>query len=402
MKNVFLAVVFGLAIVLVVMLAVQARQLSRLRGDIAELRSERDGMKSRIAEYEGTIAELEGGGDAGDGGISSLRRLNASLLRQNKELKTQLAEKESLIDEMKERYSAADEGVLTADADAEAGEKDSASAMKNYGEYIEELMKNPEMAEMIRQNQRTTLDMMYGDLFKDLRLSEEELESFKDLLVDKQMIILELGMPMMSGDLGEDEKKAMTEKIEEKQAEIDEEIKMLLGEAGYEEFENYSKNLGDRMLLGQYKRGLEGTGIEPLDERQEEELLAAMSEERENFEFSADFGDPNNLDYSRFTEENINTFLKERKKLAERVLDRSRTILTEEQFEKYKESVESQLKLEKIQMEMAVKMFGSKGSVGKTTEESEAEDGDGEDTGDEESGNDTAAEDEDEDTTGGE
>ena len=303
---------------------------------------------------------------------------------------------------MKKRYSAAEEDALTADTDAEAGEKESASAMEGLGDYFDEMMKNPEMVEMMRQGQRTALDMIYGELFKDLRLSEEEMEAFKDLLVDKQMVNLEMGLPMMKGDLGEDEKKEMTEQIEEKQAEIDEEIKMLLGEAVYEEFENYSKNLGDRMLLGQYKRGLKGAGIEALDERQEDELLAAMNEERERFEFSASFGDPDNFDVSRFTEENINTYLKEKEELVKRVLDRSKTILTEEQFEQYKASVESQFKMEKMQMEMAAKMFGSKGSVGKTTEGSEAEKGNGEETGNVETGDDTDAEDTNEGTTGGE
>ena len=402
MKNVLLVMTVGVAIVLAILLALDARQLSRLRGDIAELRSEREEMESLLDEYEGTIAELEGEGEQGDEGISSLRRLNASLLRQNKQLKTQLAKKESVIDEMKKRYSAAGEGALTADADAGAAEKESASAMEGLGDYFDEMMKNPEMVEMMRQGQRTALDMIYGDLFKDLRLSKEELEAFKDLLVDKQMVSMELGLPMMKGDLGEDEKKEMTEQIREKQAEIDEEIKMLLGEAVYEEFENYSKNLGDRMLLGQYKRGLKGAGIEPLEERQEEELLAAMSQERENFEFSASFGDPDNFDLSRFTEENINTYLKEREELVRRVLDRSKTILTEEQFERYKASVESQFKMEKMQMEMAARMFGSKGSVGKTTEGSEAEKGNGEETGNVETGDNTDAEDTNEGTTGGE
>jgi len=402
MKNVLLVIALGLAIVLAVVLAVQTRQLCRLRRDIAELRSERDEMESRIDEYEAAIAELEGEGDAGDAGISSLKRVNASLLRQNKELKAQLVEKESVIDEMKKRYSAADEGTLTADADAEAAGKDPASGMEGLGDYIDEMMKDPEMAKMMRQSQRAALDMLYGDLFKDLRLSEEELGAFKDLLVDKQMANMELGLPMMKGDLGEDEKKAMAEKLEEKQAEIDEEIKMLLGEAAYEEFEDYSKNLGDRMLLGQYKRGLEGAGIEPLDERQEDELLAAMNEERERFEFSERFGDPDDFDLSRFTEENINTYLKEQEELVKRVLDRSKTILTEEQFEQYKASVESQFKMQKMQMEMAAKMFGSKGSVGKTTEGSEAEKGNAEETGNVESGEDTTTEDTDEGTTEGE
>ncbi len=172
--------------------------------------------------------------------------------------------------------------------------------------------------------------------------------------------------------------------------------------AEYPESVINSKNLGDRMLLGQYKRGLKGAGIEPLEERQEEELLAAMSQERENFEFSASFGDPDNFDLSRFTEENINTYLKEREELVRRVLDRSKTILTEEQFERYKASVESQFKMEKMQMEMAARMFGSKGSVGKTTEGSEAEKGNGEETGNVETGDNTDAEDTNEGTTGGE
>ena len=178
----------------------------------------------------------------------------------------------------------------------------------------------------------------------------------------------------------EEERKALEEKLKEAQAKVDDEIKQLLGEARYEQFEDYNKNIADRMALGQYKTRLKTAGSEPLEKRQEEELLLVLKEEREKSEYSADFANQDNLDMSRFTDENVKKYLAEREAMVARVLERSETILTHEQLEAYKASMESQLKMEKMQMEMAAKLLGGRSNVGTTDDTGDGGGNEGPDT----------------------
>ena len=57
---------------------------------------------------------------------------------------------------------------------AGADGKDGADTFgKGMGEMMEKMMKNPEMREMIRTQQKSALNLMYGGLFKELKLDRK-------------------------------------------------------------------------------------------------------------------------------------------------------------------------------------------------------------------------------------
>jgi hypothetical protein len=351
-------------VILGVLLGIQVREVRRARGELDELRARMEEVVQLMNEQRTVISELEREKDSAATRADNLELINDMLRERNDKLSSEVKAKDAAIAKLSEESGTVVEGG--ADAVATEAVTTGGDASEQLGDYIAEMMKNPEMKEMIRQNQKTALDMLYGDIFDDLMLTDEEMEGFKDLLVEKQMAIMELGIPLMKGDMEEEEQKAIEEKLKEAQAKIDDEIKQLLGEARYEQFEDYNKNISDRMALGQYKSRLKTMGAEPLEKRQEEELLQVLKEEREKADYVADFADQSNLDMSRFTDENVNKYLAEREAMVGRVLERSETILTHEQLGAYKASMESLLKMERMQMEMAAKLLGGRSNVATT------------------------------------
>ena len=98
---------------------------------------------------------------------------------------------------------------------------------------LAKMMKNPGMKDMIRAQQKGQQDMMYGSLFKCLQLPEADMESFKSLLLERQMALVDSSMDMMNGEATPEEKKAAAKTMTETTAAYDAQIKALLGDDNY-------------------------------------------------------------------------------------------------------------------------------------------------------------------------
>lgn len=278
--------------------------------------------------------------------VDELKSKNDQLLAKIDELENEAAQKKTAVLE-----DAEDTPAMEEFDEAPPKEVAKKGAKGEWNEYMTELMKNPEMRQMIRDNLGPQLDMMYGDMFDKLFLDEPQLAQFKELLTDMQM----LDMEKMFGENKEDTG------IELERDEITEEMQELLGEDRFRQYEDYQNNLAEMMALSQYNKRLVSNNVEPLADYQEVQLLSAIKEEKEKFEFVSGFTDKQNMDMTRFTQENLKLYFEEKDELTALILERSREILTEEQFAEYKSSTEGQQKLERMGMEMAVKMYGTDG-----------------------------------------
>jgi hypothetical protein len=222
---------------------------------------------------------------------------------------------------------------------------------------IAKIMKNTGMKEMIRAQQKGQLEMMYGPLFKCLQLSDAELESFKNLLLDKQMALVDNAMDMMNSAATPEEKKAAADRIKEMTASYDAQCKTLLGDENYTLYKSFEETQPERMQVSMFKGSLGST--DPLSEEQEDSLIRAMHEERSNFKSAVPgFGDQQMQDPSQFTPENITQLLEESAKLQEKYVTKAATILTPPQLEQFKANQKQQRAMQEMGMKMAEKMFG--------------------------------------------
>ena len=115
--------------------------------------------------------------------------------------------------------------------------------------------------------------------------------------------------------------------------------------------------------MSQLKSQLAVAGAAALSSEQENLLVQALSEERQNFKFTTDYNDQSKFtgDFTEyFTDEKLNAYSQERAQLDERSLERARQILTPEQFASYEKFQTAQREMQVNAMRMAAKMFAPK------------------------------------------
>jgi hypothetical protein len=223
---------------------------------------------------------------------------------------------------------------------------------------LAEMMKNPAMKEMVRAQQKMAVDGMYGSLSKYLNLSTNEMDSLKELLMQRQMALMDAGMSMMNGS-GADQKQA-AEDAKTLKAEYDKKIADLLGPQDYPVFQDYEKGAADRMSVQMFKGSLPAEAT--LTDQQEESLIAAMAEERKALPPSS-MVNSQSADPSKFTEEGIAEALKQMEQLQQRDAERAATILTPAQLDQFTKFQQQMNSMAAAAMKMAAQMFGNKSAA---------------------------------------
>jgi hypothetical protein len=259
---------------------------------------------------------------------------------------------ESVLNESGDPLAAIAENELTA-----ADEQDSGRLMM---ENVAKMMDNPTMNEVMQASQRGAISALYVDMIDYLGLNEEETEYFMDLLMYRHMKQVDMAMKMMGGQLSDEEKESMGQDVEAAKEIFGEEMKKFLNNnEDYAEFEYYEKTMNERMMLSQMDRELSGSDAE-LSDTAYRELLGAIHDERENFEFTSDLHDNENPDVSaeRFSKENVQSYASDMESLNEIISEKARGILTPEQYEAFIKSLKAFTDMQLAQLEMAAQMFG--------------------------------------------
>ena len=139
------------------------------------------------------------------------------------------------------------------------------------------MMEKPEIQKLMAQQQRGALDGHYAALFKSLNLSPEQLEKFKNLLVEKQTAIADvLAAARAQGLDPRTDPQEFRKLISETQGDIDANIKSTLGDAGYAQYQQYQQTLPQRNVVSQLEQSLSYTNT-PLTSAQSDQLLQILA-----------------------------------------------------------------------------------------------------------------------------
>jgi hypothetical protein len=220
---------------------------------------------------------------------------------------------------------------------------------------LAEMMKNPQMKEMVRSQQKVALTAMYGGLNKYLNISTNDMDALNQLLLDRQMAMTDAGMSMMGGS-GTDAKQA-AEDAKTIKSDYDKKIADLLGPEAYPVFQDYEKSAPDRMSVQMFRNSLPPEAA--LTDQQEESLIAAMGDERKALPPSSMMNNQT-ADPSKFTEEGIAEALKQMEALQQRDAERAATILTPAQLDQFTKFQQQMNGMAVAGMKMAAQMFGNK------------------------------------------
>jgi hypothetical protein len=228
---------------------------------------------------------------------------------------------------------------------------------KGMGDMIGKMMKDPAMREMMREQQKVAINMMYGGLFKELNLSPEEKEKLKDLLTDSQMGNVEAAQGLFGGTQDEAAVAAAKKATAEAKKQTDADLKALLGDERFAQYQDYEKNIGDRMQLDQFKTQLAADST-PLRDDQNAQLLQIMKEEKLALPPAIPEAQSEMPDKDTFTAQKMDEQLKWMEQYNARVADRAKGVLTPEQFINYQKFQEQQASMSKLGLQMARQMFG--------------------------------------------
>jgi hypothetical protein len=242
---------------------------------------------------------------------------------------------------------------------APPGEEKGGLFGKGMGEMLGKMMKDPAMRDMMRGQQKATLNMMYGGLFKEMTLAPEEKEKLMGILTEAQMKNIESAQGIFGGQK-EDTGVDMQKRFEDTRKQTETELKSLLGDERFAQYEDYQKNIGERMQLDQLKTQLDSEKM-PLQDQQLAQLLQVMKEERaavppvipnDAASFPKDFK-------ALMTAENLEKQMQWMEDYDRRVLDRAGQFLTPDQMKQYRAFQQSQAAMQQFGLKMAGELFGT-------------------------------------------
>lgn len=226
----------------------------------------------------------------------------------------------------------------------------------NFMGAVAEMMKNPQMKEMMRAQQKVAMGQMYGGLSRYLSLTGERKEQLDELLLDRQMALAEMGLAMMSGD--KEDMATRGEEVAAVQKEYDAAIKALLGDDDYEIFKHYEESIPEQMSVSMFKNSL--TGDNALSEQQEYDLIAALYDARKALPAESLLNQQNSQtpDPSMFSEERIAEAMRQLETSQKAAAERAGTILGAAQMEQFKTWQKQMADMQRLGLNMAAQMFG--------------------------------------------
>lgn len=281
-----------------------------------------------------------------------LEAANARLMEERREMRREMHQQQVESAAAVEAAAAVPESTVT-----NIGAPDEkASPM---GGFVAEMMEDPEMRKFIRDQQRQMMDPLYQPLIKQLGLTAEEAEVFKDYLVDTQMKATEQASTLFGGSAAD--RAEAVEAMSAEQEESKQVIREFLGEEGYAQYEDYQQTLGERAQLNQFK--LQNAGSEnALTDEQMEWLLVLMKEEKQAVTAATGQAMPGqgpdaaNME-AMFDEETSEQFLQMQETVNSQVYQRAAGGLSAEQMEDFGRFQTNQLQMMRMGMSMARKMM---------------------------------------------
>jgi hypothetical protein len=221
---------------------------------------------------------------------------------------------------------------------------------KNILKNITSMMKeNPAMEGLIRDQLRTMHTTTYKTFAEEQNLPPETENSLIDLLVEKQLEILD--MASRKGDITREDLEKDRELIGKA---YDEKISRLLSPEEFNAFKEYTKVAPERALINEFKN-INSAGDHQIDKEKEKELIAAMYDERQKMteieKMNQESGDLN----PALSAEAVNNEFEVQCKLLDNYLESAGTILSDSQMKKFSSFINSK----KSQLEMAAKLVGN-------------------------------------------
>jgi len=140
------------------------------------------------------------------------------------------------------------------------------------------LSANPEFQKLMAIQMKGRLSATYGPLFKSLNLTPDQLAQFQTLLADKQQAMMDTLQAAREQGINPREdpegfKALMTQAV----AQTDQSIQQALGDAGFQQYQQYQQTLPERNVVNSLQQQLSYTQT-PLTDDEANQMVALLAQ----------------------------------------------------------------------------------------------------------------------------
>jgi hypothetical protein len=341
MKNPIILVVTLAAITLGAVCLLQSRKVNEQKTQIAALRGETEQQAQQIIELKAAQEQVE---------------------TQRRELSEQVLDLSSKL--MASRGATGPVAVVaapTATAPAQGAKPE--SEMGGMGNFLAKMMADPETKKMIRAQQRLMLDQIYSPLIKQMGLSAEEAEQFRNLLADHTLKSAEKATALLGGAASTN-RAELTARLTEEQKAFDEQVRSLLGESRYAQYQDYQQTAGERAQLNQFRQQFSGESA--VTDQQTEQLLAFMKEAKQAVGGLEQPQDAASMQ-AMLSGEGIEKLLQNQEAAGRQVYERARGVLSDSQLAAFGRFQTNQYQMMRMGMSVARKFLSPEDGPGNGT-----------------------------------
>jgi hypothetical protein len=218
---------------------------------------------------------------------------------------------------------------------------------------MKERLSSPAMRQMIDSQQAAQVELGYGKLFEILRLSPEDKENFKKLLIARQKMQTDLSLQMMDPNLTPERRQQISDEAKKQAAVYEASIKDFLNEAqDFETFQEWDNTQPERTAFDTMGRNLFAASAEPLSGSQEQQLLSLMAEVRRSPDSIGGLNDQTGGDPSKVNDQVIQRQMEQLDTNHRIITERAGSFMTETQRQTLKTYLDQMKAITKNGMEM--------------------------------------------------
>ena len=231
---------------------------------------------------------------------------------------------------------------------------------KNLGKMLAEMMKAPEMKNVLKQQQLAQIDMMYGGLFNRLHLNDGEKQDLKKMIGERLQKEGELGFRLLEDGLSAEDKKEALKAFTDSKNASDLQIKTFLNsEQDYQLYQSWEESKPERMALNLGRESFVSAGA-PLTPEQEDQLVKAMTTARIRRSDIPDFSKVENFGSLGADEKAFAKITAAFDSQAQEVFAAAASFLNPKQLEALKNMQEHQREMQAAGLKIGATMFNQK------------------------------------------
>ncbi len=200
-------------------------------------------------------------------------------------LKKQLADARKAIKSLEDRMAAmrgrrggAGAGGDEANGENPAGGAGRGRAGGRLGGIFGQLAANPEFQRLLALQMKSRISATYGALFKSLNLSPDQLAQFQSLLADKQQALMDtLQAAREQGINPRTDPDGFKTLVNQSISQVDASIQQALGDANYQQYQQYQQTLPERNTVNSLQQQLSYTQT-PLTDDEANQMVQLLAQ----------------------------------------------------------------------------------------------------------------------------